>query len=77
VIKWFRYDEATCRLTVMFQSGKQYIYETVPSELAARMQRAFSKGQFFNDHIRDRFPFARDEPGGLFPPIDGQGPPEP
>jgi hypothetical protein len=47
----------------MFQSGRMYVYEDVPEELATRMRAAFSKGQFFNDHIRDRFRFVRDESG--------------
>ncbi len=61
VIQWFRYDESTARLSVMFQSGRLYIYENVPAALAARMQQSFSKGQFFNEHIRDHFPFRREE----------------
>ncbi len=61
VIQWFRYDESTARLSVMFQSGRLYIYENVPAALAARMKQSFSKGQFFNEHIRDRFAFRRDE----------------
>jgi lysyl-tRNA synthetase class 2 len=47
----------------MFQSGRMYVYEDVPEELATRMRAAFSKGEFFNDHIRDRFRFVRDESG--------------
>ncbi|MFL6550864.1 MAG: KTSC domain-containing protein [Povalibacter sp.] len=61
VIHWFRYDEATERLTIMFRSGRCYVYEGVPATLAARMKASFSKGQFFNEHIRDRFAFVRDE----------------
>ena len=37
------------------------IYEGVPASIAARMKASFSKGQFFNEHIRDRFAFARSE----------------
>jgi lysyl-tRNA synthetase class 2 len=60
VIRWFRYDETCSELRVMFQSGREYIYENIPAELAEQMQSAFSKGQFFNEHIRDRFTFRRE-----------------
>ena len=61
VVRWFRYDEASARLTVMFQSGRCYVYEDVPAATAAAMKASFSKGQFFNEHIRDRFSFSRLE----------------
>lgn len=61
VIRWYRYDEARARLKVMFQTGRCYIYEGVPASVAARMKASFSKGQFFNEHIRDRFAFERSE----------------
>jgi hypothetical protein len=33
----------------------------VPADLFEAMKAAFSKGEFFNARIRDRFPFRRDE----------------
>jgi len=63
VIRSFRYDRARCELLVTFQSGKRYRYEQVPVELYESMKNAFSKGEFFNAHIRDRFSFQRDESG--------------
>jgi hypothetical protein len=61
VMRWFRYDEASARLTVMFQSGRCYVYQDVPAEVASAMRASFSKGQFFNDNIRDHFSFIRVE----------------
>jgi hypothetical protein len=61
VIRFFRYDAARSELVVTFQSGKCYRYEQVPVELYESMRNAFSKGEFFNAHIRDRFSFRREE----------------
>lgn len=59
VIRYFHHDAATGRLLVVFQSGKKYVYSPVPAATARAMRRAFSKGEFFNQHIRDRFAFER------------------
>jgi hypothetical protein len=59
VIRYFRHDPATGRLLVVFQSGKKYVYSPVPQAIAEAMRRAYSKGEFFNEHIRDRFAFER------------------
>jgi len=55
VIRRFDYDPATARLQVEFQSGRRYVYAGVPEATAQAMRRAFSKGEFFNRYIRDRF----------------------
>lgn len=50
------YDPETQVLSIWFvTSGKRYDYEAVPPEVYAALRNAFSKGRFFNDHIRDRF----------------------
>lgn len=50
------YDPETRVLSIWFvASGKRYDYEAVPPEVYAAFRNAFSKGRFFNDHIRDRF----------------------
>lgn len=57
-IKKRAYDPETNVLSVWFvASGKRYDYEAVPPETYAAFQRAFSKGKFFNEHIRDRFSY--------------------
>lgn len=55
VIRSFSYDPAARRLDVTFVSGKRYAYEEVPPDVAEAMKLSFSKGGFFNRHIRDRF----------------------
>ncbi|AMS45228.1 MULTISPECIES: KTSC domain-containing protein [Aminobacter] len=50
------YDPETRVLSVWFVvSGRRYDYEAVPPETYAAFRSAFSKGRFFNAHIRDRF----------------------
>jgi hypothetical protein len=57
-IRKSEYDPATHTLSIWFvTSGSRYDYEGVPPETYARFQTAFSKGRFFNAHIRDRFRF--------------------
>jgi lysyl-tRNA synthetase class 2 len=59
VIRYFRYDVVKRRLLVVFQSGRRYAYLDVPPAIASAMERAFSKGEYFNAHIRDRFAYER------------------
>jgi lysyl-tRNA synthetase class 2 len=49
---------------VVFRSGRRYVYSDVPEATADAMRRAFSKGEFFNAHIRDRFACERVEDEG-------------
>ncbi len=63
VIRSFDYCAARSELRVTFQSGKRYLYQCVPAETYAAMKGAFAKGEFFNAHIRGRFPFVREDPG--------------
>jgi hypothetical protein len=61
VIRAFHYDTASHELLIIFQSGRRYTYQDVPLELFQAMKAAFSKGEFFNAHIRDRFSFVRKD----------------
>ena len=60
VIRSFDYDEERGELRVLFRSGKAYIYRGVPPQIFVRMKASFAKGEFFNNHIRNHFPFDRD-----------------
>jgi lysyl-tRNA synthetase class 2 len=60
VIRTFSYDPSQRRLDVVFTSGRRYIYQDVPAEVFESMRAAFSKGEFFNRHIRDRFRYTRE-----------------
>ncbi|WP_027518811.1 KTSC domain-containing protein [Bradyrhizobium sp. WSM1417] len=55
VIRFFRYAPETRELKVTFVSGRLYVYEEVPPEVAAAFRNARSKGTFFNHEIRDRY----------------------
>ena len=55
VIRFFRYAPDRRELTVTFVSGRVYVYEDVPDEVAAAFKNARSKGAFFNRQIRDRY----------------------
>ena len=57
VIRWFTYRADQRQLDVTFQSGRRYVYDDVPLDVYESMRRAFSKGEFFNKHIRDRYTF--------------------
>jgi lysyl-tRNA synthetase class 2 len=60
VIRSFEYSDASHELRVIFRSGRRYIYHDVPRETYEAMRKAFAKGEFFNTHIRSRFPFVRE-----------------
>lgn len=60
VIRAFWYHPAQARLEILFQSGRRYSYHGVPAGLAEAMRQAFSKGAFFNAHIRDHFRYSRE-----------------
>ena len=59
VIRTFHYDPSERRLEVRFVNGRRYRYFEVPAEIHERMRASFSKGEFFNAHIRDHFRFER------------------
>jgi hypothetical protein len=55
-IRKSRYDPETEVLSIWFvASGKRYDYDAVPQEVYTAFQKAFAKGRYFNEHIRDRF----------------------
>ena len=55
VIRTFDYDPTSRALDVEFVSGRRYRYASVPEDVAQAFREAFSKGRFFNAHIRDHF----------------------
>jgi lysyl-tRNA synthetase class 2 len=60
VIRGYRYDPAHSRLDIEFVSGEAYSYFDVPEVTVAGLKGAFSKGRYFQRHIRDRFDYRRD-----------------
>ena len=65
VIRSANYDAARSELTVVFASGRIYVYSLVPAGVAAAMKTAPSKGAYFNQTIRDRYPCRREKSAGL------------
>ena len=55
VIRRSDYRPETRELEVLFVTGRRYLYADVPPEAAQRFREAFSKGRYFNAHIRDRY----------------------
>ena len=61
VIRSCQYDAATRQLSIVFQSGRHYVYQHVPGEIYSAMKAAFSKGEFFNHYIRGQYGFVRSD----------------
>jgi hypothetical protein len=55
VIRRFAYRPELQALDIEFVTGRVYRYHGVPGEVAEAMRGAFSKGVYFNRHIRDRY----------------------
>ena len=53
------YSKKTSMLELEFSSGKVYQYFAVPAVVHQGLMRAESKGAFFNDEIKDAYPFSR------------------
>jgi hypothetical protein len=56
VIRSFTYDPVSRGLVIEFVTGRVYLYSGVPQDEAEAFRAAFSKGRYFNAHIRDRYP---------------------
>ncbi|HEY4368905.1 MAG TPA: KTSC domain-containing protein [Steroidobacteraceae bacterium] len=59
VIRSFDYDAASQQLSIVFQSGRTYIYKEVPQATYQALKASASKGEFFNTCIREQFSFTR------------------
>ena len=57
VIRSHAYDAEREELTILFTTGRRYIYFHVPPKAYEAFRAAFSKGRHFNARIRDRYPF--------------------
>jgi lysyl-tRNA synthetase class 2 len=57
VIRRFIYSPHSEELTIEFVTGRRYVYSAVPEEEIQAMREAFSKGVYFNKHIRDRYAY--------------------
>ena len=57
VIRRFDYRPETQELAIEFVTGRVYVYAGVPEFEAQALRGAFSKGQYFNANIRDRYAY--------------------
>jgi hypothetical protein len=53
------YDENTRELHVTYVGGATYTYYGVPKQVYAAFRAAFSKGQFVNQFIKNRYDFRK------------------
>ena len=65
VIRAISYDDLTRTLFVTFTSGDLYAYIEVPAQTYADFRGAFSKGQYFAKHVRDRYAYRQIDPDAL------------
>jgi hypothetical protein len=57
VIRRFDYSPESGQLTIEFVTGRRYLYSDVPQDEVDALRRAFSKGSYFNNRIRERYAF--------------------
>ncbi len=57
VIRRFDYAPDRRELTVEFVTGRRYRYFDVPPQEVDEFRLAFSKGTYFNRHIRDAYSY--------------------
>jgi len=55
VIRAVQYDPELKLLDITFTTGRRYLYHSVPPFEADAFRTAFSKGRYFNKHIRDAY----------------------
>jgi hypothetical protein len=55
MMTFVKYDDDAGELDITFTSGKTYRYLEVPAEIYDGLLDAESKGEFFNDNIKDAF----------------------
>ena len=55
VMSFVKYDDGASELDITFTSGKTYRYLHVPPEVYDALLDAESKGEFFNESIKDDF----------------------
>jgi hypothetical protein len=57
MMTFVKYDDDANDLDITFTSGKTYRYLKVPAEVYEWLLDAESKGEFFNNNIKDEFNF--------------------
>jgi hypothetical protein len=50
------YDPSSRRMKITFTQGHTYDFCRVPQHVYDGLMHAMSKGTYYNDHIKDRYP---------------------
>ncbi|QYD69012.1 KTSC domain-containing protein [Paraburkholderia edwinii] len=50
------YDPSTMHMRIRFKQGDAYDFCGVPAHIYQGLMDASSKGTYYNDHIRDKYP---------------------
>jgi hypothetical protein len=58
-LKAATFQEQSALLELQFRNGTIYRYSDVPARVYEELLRAESKGQYFNQHIRNRYHYAK------------------
>jgi KTSC domain len=58
-ISEIEYDEANERLEILFTTGGRYSYEGVSKEMYQAFLGASSKGSFFHQFVKGKYPWVR------------------
>ena len=58
-IKEGKYNRATKKLQILFNSGSTYEYDDVPHEVFAELNIADSQGKFFNSNISKNYTYKK------------------
>jgi hypothetical protein len=61
-LKAARYQDQCALLDLEFQSGEIYRYHDIPVQVYHELLQAESKGRYFNQHIRNHFPYTKIDP---------------
>jgi hypothetical protein len=59
VVSAISYNTDTSTLRIIFVSGRVYDYKDVPEKVFNAMKTSFSKGIYFNQHIKDNYKFEK------------------
>ena len=57
VLTEVKYDPHSRALEIRFVTGRTFRYSDIPPELYERLVSAYSKGTFFNAHIRNAYAY--------------------
>ena len=61
-IRFIHYDAPRLQMRVGFVDGEDYAYDGVEPEIYEGFRTAPSRGRYFAEHIRDRYPYRRTVP---------------